>query len=128
MKRFTVLILAAVLLVGFVGSLAATEKKLDFQAMKKAVKENPSYESGKDVKWFKVLVTDTKTSKDKVRITLPISLVEAFVKCADNKHVRLNRQDCDIDVGALFAELKKLGPMALIEVYEEHETVKVWLE
>ena len=128
MKKLIVSLFAVVLLTGWVGSLAAAGTQNDFQAVKKAVKENPAYDSGKEVKWFKVLVTDAKTNKDKVRITLPLSLVEAFVKCADNKHVRLNRQDCDIDVGELFAELKKLGPMALIEVYEENEIVKVWLE
>lgn len=128
MKKLIVSLLAVVLLMGWAGSLAAAGTQNDFQAVKKAVKENPVYESGKDVKWFKVLVTDAKTNKDKVRITLPISLVEVFVRCAENKHVRLNRQDCDIDVGELFAELKKLGPMALIEVYEENEIVKVWLE
>jgi hypothetical protein len=128
MKRLIVSFLAVVMLMGLAGSLAAAGNQNDFQAVKKAVKENPVYESGKDVKWFKVLVTDSKTNKDKVRITLPISLVEVFVRCAENKHVRMNRQDLDIDIGELFAELKKLGPMALIEVYEENEIVKVWLE
>ncbi len=128
MKKLIVSFLAVVMLTGLAGSLAAAGIQNDFQAVKKAVKENPVYESGKDVKWFKVLVTDAKTNKDKVRITLPISLVEVFVKYAENKHVRMNRQDLDIDIGELFAELKKLGPMALIEVYEENEIVKVWLE
>lgn len=128
MKKLIVSFLAVVMLTGLAGSLAAAGIQNDFQAVKKAVKENPVYESGKEVKWFKVLVTDAKTNKDKVRITLPISLVEVFVKCAENKHVRMNRQDLDIDIGELFAELKKLGPMALIEVYEENEIVKVWLE
>ncbi len=128
MKKLIVSFLAVVMLTGLAASLAAAGIQNDFQAVKKAVKENPVFESGKDVKWFKVLVTDAKTNKDKVRITLPISLVEVFVKYAENKHVRMNRQDLDIDIGGLFAELKKLGPMALIEVYEENEIVKVWLE
>ena len=128
MKKLIVSFLAVVLLTGWAESLAAAGTQNDFQAVKKAVKENPSYESGKDVKWFKVLVTDARTNKDKVRITLPISLVEVFVRCAENKHVRMNRHDLDIDIGELFAELKKLGPMALIEVFEDDEIVKVWLE
>jgi hypothetical protein len=128
LKKLIVSFLAVVMLTGLAASLAAAGIQNDFQAVKKAVKENPVFESGKDVKWFKVLVTDAKTNKDKVRITLPISLVEVFVKYAENKHVRMNRQDLDIDIGGLFAELKKLGPMALIEVYEENEIVKVWLE
>jgi len=128
LKKLIVSFLAVVMLTGLAGSLAAAGIQNDFQAVKKAVKENPVYDSGKEVKWFKVLVTDAKTNKDKVRITLPISLVEVFVRCAENKHVRMNRQDLDIDIGELFAELKKLGPMALIEVYEEDEIIKVWLE
>jgi hypothetical protein len=128
LKKLIVSFLAVVVLTGLAGSLAAAGIQNDFQAVKKAVKENPVYDSGKEVKWFKVLVTDAKTNKDKVRITLPISLVEVFVRCAENKHVRMNRQDLDIDIGELFAELKKLGPMALIEVYEENEIIKVWLE
>jgi len=128
LKKLIVSFLAVVMTTGLAGSLAAAGIQNDFQAVKKAVKENPVYDSGKEVKWFKVLVTDAKTNKDKVRITLPISLVEVFVRCAENKHVRMNRQDLDIDIGELFAELKKLGPMALIEVYEDDAIIKVWLE
>jgi hypothetical protein len=128
MKKIAVWTLAVFMLGCFAAPVVKAEKKDDLQAIKKAVKENPAYEAGKDVKWFKVLVTDAKTNKDKVRITLPIAIVEAFLRCADNKHIRMNRKDCDIDIGALFAELKKVGPMSLIEVMDEDEIVKVWLE
>jgi hypothetical protein len=50
------------------------------------------------------------------------------MKCADNKNLRIDRDDYDIDLKELFAELKKVGPMALIEVYEDDEIVKIWLE
>jgi hypothetical protein len=101
------------------------------QDIKKAVKENPQFESGKAAQWFKVLVTDSKTGKDKVRLTLPISLVEVMAKYADQdgKHcLKLDREGMNINLRELFAELKKLGPMMFIEVYEEDETVKIWLE
>lgn len=100
----------------------------DFQSIKKAVKKNPQYQSGKEVKWFKVLVTDNQTQKTKVKVTLPISLVELFMECADENDLRIDRDECDMDLKELFKELKKLGPMNLIEVYEEDETIKVWLE
>jgi len=128
MKKATILALAAFVLAFAFGGIALAESHDDIQAIKKAVKENPSYEPGKEVKWFKLLVTDNKAGKDKVRITLPISLVEAFVKCADNKHLRLDKGECDIDFDELLTELKKVGPMAIIEIYEDDETVKVWLE
>jgi hypothetical protein len=100
----------------------------DFQAIQKAVKDNPAYEAGKDVKWFKVLVTDAETNKDRVRITLPLALVELVVRHADAKHFKVGDADHDIDLKTLFAELKKIGPMALIEVYEDGEIIKIWLE
>lgn len=128
MKKTALLATAVFGLAFILGTFALADDRVDFQAIKKAVKDNPSYEPGKDVKWFKVLVTDAKTNKDKVKITLPLALVEAFVKCADNKHLRIDDGDCDIDFEALLAELKKVGPMALIEVYEDDEIVKVWLE
>ncbi len=100
----------------------------DLQAIKKAVKENPAYEAGKEVKWFKILVTDNKTGKDKVKVTMPIAIVEIFLRCADDEHLRMKESGCDIDLAAVFKELKAMGPMALIEVYEDDETVKIWLE
>jgi hypothetical protein len=128
MKKTAFLMTAVFGLALILGTFAIADDRVDFQAIKKAVKDNPNYEPGKDVKWFKVLVTDTKTNKDKVKITLPLVLVEVFLKCADDKHLRINDGDCNIDFEALLAELKKIGPMALIEVYEDGETVKVWLE
>jgi hypothetical protein len=128
MKKTAWAVLALVGLLFLVPSFVSADQNDDLQAIKKAVKENPSYEAGKDVKWFKVLVTDTKSNKEKVRITLPIAIVEAFVKCADDKHLRIDHDHCDLDIRELLSELKKVGPMALVEIYEDDEIVKVWLE
>lgn len=120
----------------FVGMIAAcltmpslaADSRDDYQVIKKAVKDNPGPEAGKEVKWFKLLVTDNRTKKDKVRLTLPVSLVEVFIKCADHKRMKIHREECDIDIAKIFNELKQLGPLAIIEIYEDDETVKVWLE
>jgi hypothetical protein len=128
MKRITVFVLALIMTGFFSTGTIFADCDDDIQAIKKAVKENPQYDPGKEAKWFKVLVTDAQTKKDKVKITLPISLVEIFMKCADNKNLRIDRDEYDIDLKELFAELKKVGPMALIEVYEDDEIVKIWLE
>lgn len=128
MKKITVFVLTLILL-GFISAgTAFADSHDDIQAIKKAVKDNPQYDPGKEAKWLKVLVTDTQTQKDKVKITLPISLVELFMKCADDKNLKIDRDEYDIDLKELFAELKKVGPMALIEVYEDDEIVKIWLE
>lgn len=128
MKKVVILVLVIMTVVFLLTTVLLAERNSDIQAIKKAVKQNPAYESGKEVKWFKLLITDNQTKKDKVRITLPVSLIEVFIKCAQDRHLKINRKECDIDLKELFAELKKLGPMSLIEVYEDEETVKVWLE
>lgn len=128
MKKVAILVLITIVISFLVVGILLTESKDDIQTIKKAVKKNPAYKAGNEVKWFKVLVTDNRTKKDKVRITLPVSLIEFFIKCTDDKHLRINRDECDIDLKELFAELKKLGPMVLIEVHEDEETVKVWFE
>jgi hypothetical protein len=128
MKKLAVLTLAVIAMTFILSPFLLADSKDDLQAIKKAVKENPSYVVGKEVKWFKILVTDNKTSTDKVKVTLPISVVEIFLSCASDKHMKIHGGECDIDLQAVFKELKALGPMALIEVYEDEETVKIWLE
>ena len=126
MKKIILVVLGAAVILALTLPIMGTERQNEFHAIQKAVKQNPTYEEGKEVKWFKVLVTDTKTGKDKVKITLPLALVEAFLKCADDKHIRFNRENCDIDLQDLFTQLKKLGPMALSEVTDDDALIKVW--
>lgn len=128
MKKIASLVLIVFALGILLPNLALAEEKDDFQTIKKAVKKNPEYQPGKEVKWFKVLITDNKTKKDKVKITLPISLLEVLFKHSHHKHMKIDRDDCDIDLKELFMELKKHGPMVFIEVYEEDETIKIWVE
>ena len=128
MKKTAIAVLAVVALTFLAAPVLRAAATNDFQAIQKAVKQNPAYEEGKEVKWFKVLITDTKTGKDKLRVTLPLALIEALVKCADDKDMKFKEQGCDVDLKVLFAELKKAGPMALIEVMDEGALIKVWLE
>ena len=130
MKKAALAALAVLTLAALLAAAPArpAETQNDFQAIQKAVKDNPAYEVGKDVKWFKVLITDAKTNKDRVRLTLPLALVEIVLRHTDGKDLNIGDSHADIDLAALFAELKKLGPMALIEVYEDDEIIKIWLE
>ncbi|MBN1273581.1 MAG: hypothetical protein JXB26_15045 [Candidatus Aminicenantes bacterium] len=126
-KIMSILVFAAAVNLLIVPAVIAGGKE-DFQAIKKAVKDNPHYDSGKEVKWLKVLITDDGTNKTRVRVTLPIKLIELVLNCVDDRELRIDREHCDIDVKELFKELKELGPMVLVEIYEDGETVKVWLE
>ncbi len=128
MKKLTffVFFLFALNLVG--GNSAIARSNEDLQAVKKAVKSNPTYDPGKEAQWFKLTITDNKTKKDKVKIAVPLSLVEVFFKASHGKHFEMAKKECGIDFRELFNELKKIGPMAMIEVYEDDETIKIWLE
>lgn len=128
MKKMTALILGIFILNIIAIGILRAERHDDIQAIKKAVKENPQFKPGTEAKWFKVLITDTRTKKNKVKITLPVALIELVMKCTDDKHLRVNRDEYVINLKELFVELKKLGPTALIEVYEDEEIVKIWLE
>jgi hypothetical protein len=128
MKKTTVTVLAILAVSLVAAPVLRAEREDDFQAIQKAVKQNPAYEPGKEAQWFKVLITDTKTGKDKVRVTLPLSVIELLVSCAGDKPMKLNEGKCDLDLKTLFAELKKVGPMALIEIMDHDELIKVWLE
>jgi hypothetical protein len=128
MKRTLLAALIAVLVASFAAAGPPGGEDKDLQAIKRAVKASPAPEPGQEAKWFKVLVVDTKTNKDKVKITLPIAVVEALIRCSDDHHLRLRDEDCEIDLKGLLAELKKAGPLAIVEVCEDDEVIKVWLE
>ena len=119
-----ILFVLGVILPGFL----LADSKDDIQTIKKAVKKNPEYKAGEEVKWFKLLITDNETKKDKVKITLPICLIEILLECVDEEDLDIDGDECEIDLKELFAELKRLGPAVLIEITEDDETIKIWFE
>jgi hypothetical protein len=126
MKR-TALIIMALLALGLAAPAVAAHDN-DFQSIQKAVKKNPAYREGKEVRWFKVEIMDGHSRANKLKITLPIALIELVLSCSDTRHVRLDDGDCEVDLKALWKELKKAGPMALIEIRDDDALIKVWLE
>jgi len=100
----------------------------DYQVIKNAVNKNASSASGaKNVQWFKIVVTGKNAGKETVKITLPVSLIEMLVNsCPQEKlHAAGNRE---IELRRVWEDLKKAGPLALVEIEDEGETVKIWLE
>jgi len=127
MKKTSLAILA-LLMIGLAAAPAVAANHNDFKAIQKAVKQNPNYEEGREVRWFKVLITEGRSHEAKLKITLPIALVELVLSCSDNRHLKYHDDDCEIDLKALWTELKKAGPMALIEIQDDDAIIKVWLE
>ena len=128
MRKISVALIVALLVSGVCFSGVGVFDR-DLQVIRQAVRENPRSQSGQEVKWFKLVVYDARTKKDKVRITLPVELVEWIFKVVEEeKDLRVNCGGKRLDVRKLWRELKKLGATSLIEIYDEGEVLKVWLE
>jgi hypothetical protein len=100
----------------------------DYRVIKNAVKKPDASLSGKGgAQWFKIVVTGKNGSKEDVRISLPVSLVEMVIDNCSEKELRIDG-DCRVDIRKIWRELKQAGPLALVEIEEDGETVKIWLE
>jgi hypothetical protein len=97
----------------------------DYKIIKKAVKSGKKGETG-ELSWFKILVTDNKTKKTKVKISLPFSLLDLVGDSID-EDIKISDKG-SLNLKKIIKDLKKHGPMTLVEVYEEDETVKIWFE
>jgi hypothetical protein len=119
----------AVLLVGFImtaGLFASAAD--DYKVIKNAVKSPETSKTGqKSVQWFKILVVDKDGSEEKVKITLPISLVEIMLSSCPEKEFDIDH-GCKIDIKRIWNDLKAAGPLSLVEVEDHGESVKIWLE
>jgi hypothetical protein len=84
--------------------------------------------SGKEPTWLKVRVTDKETGRRKVTVNLPLALVRAVgdgwpridFDCGEQ------RARCGIKISEVLAALE--SGQDLVEIEEEHESVKVWVE
>jgi hypothetical protein len=127
MKKISLVILG-IFCLGILAAPAAAANPNDFKAIQKAVKKNPTYEPGREAKWLKILITDKRDKGERVNVTLPLSLVELILGCTDSRHFKVDDGDCEIDLKAIFKDLKKAGPAALIEIRDDGALIKVWLE
>lgn len=131
--RKTTIIILALFVIGALAAPAAAANRNDFKIIQAAVKKspNPEYVAGREVRWFKVLIRDSKSGQAALKLTLPVALIELVLSCEDTRHVKFDdgkRGQCEVDLKALWTELKKAGPMALVEIEDEGAIVKVWLE
>jgi hypothetical protein len=127
MKKAALVILV-ILGFGLFAAPAVAANHNDFRAIQKAVKKNPAYEAGREVKWLKILITDRRDKEERVKVTLPLALIDMLLKCTDSRHFKVDDGDCEINLKVLFAELKKAGPASLIEIRDDDALIKIWLE
>jgi hypothetical protein len=130
--RTTLIILAVVGLGLAMGPALAATKDKDFRVIQRAVNRDrtpaQAAEARGEAKWLKVLIQDSRSSEARVKLTLPIALIEVLLSCSDSRHFKVDEGDCEIDLKAVWAALKKAGPLALVEIEEDGAVIKVWLE
>jgi hypothetical protein len=128
MKKIVILAMSVFILNILGTAKLHSERDDEIRTIKKAVKENSSVRSGKEIKWLKVLVTDTRAKTEKVKISIPLSLAELLMGCAHGRHLRIDCEEYDIDLKELLSELKHLEPGFLIEISDDEASIKIWLE
>jgi len=128
MKKASVFILVVFVSIIFLSHFVLAKEDFDLQTIKKAVKKNPQYKKGKEALWFKLLIMDGDCKKDKLEITLPLTLVDLLFECTKDKKMNIDCGDYDLDLRRLYKELKRRGPKSLIEIRGEDGVLKIWLE
>jgi len=128
MKKIAGMILIAALAAALVLPAAASERRDDFQIIKKAVREIPDYRPGREARFLKVLVVDGRTRREEVRLTLPLVLADIVARCAGTTRIDTGHGHCDLDLVDLLGDLRKAGPSALLEIRGRDGMLKIWLE
>lgn len=123
MKRLIMIVFFMILILIFGVYTVNGSFSEDYKVIKRAVKGK---KASKDVTYFKILVVDNTSRKVKIRLSLPIALVEMLSECTDDS-IKI-KSHCRIDFKTVFKELKKMGPHCLIEIDNGDESVKIWFE
>jgi len=128
MKKLALAVLAAVCLGVLAAPVPAAAKDNDFKVIQKAVKRNPAYERGREVRYLKILIVDLEHREERVSVTLPLFLIDLILGRADSRRFKVDDGDCEIDLKALYRDIKKAGPKRLIELRGEDGLIRIWLE
>lgn len=122
MKKLILVIFIIFTLVGGTSTVFADSAD-DYKVIKKASKDKQK--SG-DLTWFRVEIVEKTGKKGKVKIKLPIFLVETLADCTDGT-INLENKG-KFDLKRVLADLKKYGPMTLVEIESDDADIKVWFE
>ena len=122
MRKMIPMIVAVLTLLLLIVSPVLANSSEDYKAIKKAAKS----EKDECLTVFRILVTDNKAKKVKVKLTLPITLVNWI---GDNCHGRIDLGDgCHLDLGSIVKKLKRGKSFSILEIDDGDETVKIWFE
>lgn len=128
MKKTSLIILIVLVTVIFLSLFLLADEDFDLKTIKKAVKKNPRYIRGREVQWFKLSIIDRGDKRNKLEITLPLSLVDLLFECTKDKKMNIDCGDYDLNLRKLYKEIKRRGPKSLIEIRGDGGLLRIWLE
>ena len=126
MKKTTIGLLVMLLGLGLALGLHAGRND-DYKVIKNALHGVADGGGRQPLRWLKIEVTGRDGAGERVKLTLPVSLMEMIIRACPEKKFSVDR-GCDIDIQRVWSDLKAAGPLALVEVEDSGETVKIWLE
>ncbi|MCK5058286.1 MAG: hypothetical protein KAT34_16655 [Candidatus Aminicenantes bacterium] len=120
-KLILVIFIIFILVVGT--STVFADSADDYKVIKKVSKNKQN--SG-DLTWFRVEIIEKTGKKSKIKIKLPIFLVETLADCTEGA-INLENK-CKFNLKKVLADLKKYGPMTLVEIESDDADIRVWFE
>jgi hypothetical protein len=112
MNKKLVVVLMVVLAVLATSFILKGDSAEDYKIIKRSAKgkkiSNPT--------WFKLEITEKHSKKAKVKIKVPVALIDLMADCIDEDDVKVKKDGCDIDLKKVIKILKKHGSSTLIEI------------
>jgi hypothetical protein len=126
MKKKIVSILAMLVVLALATGLYAGRND-DYKVIKNALHGVADGGGRQPLRWLKIEVTGRRGTDERVKLTLPVSLMEMIIRACPDKKFSVDR-GCEIDIQRVWNDLKAAGPLALVEVEDRGESVRIWLE
>jgi hypothetical protein len=120
-KILTLMLVVCFIFTASVGLKATSDN--DYRVLKKALKGGGSKVT-KEATWLRISVTEGE--KQKIMIKVPVSLIELFSDCLDEEVTV--RDGKKVDLKEVLALLVANGPQTIVEITDEDQVVKIWVE
>ena len=88
----------------------------------------PTLAAGKSVIWMRVEVNDQGGEHTKVKINLPLSLIEVVVDSIDRGDfmAEIEQEHPSLDIPKLWREIRKMEGEEFVTIQSDKENVRVW--
>jgi len=88
----------------------------------------PVQAAGKSIIWMRVQVNDQGGEHTKVKINLPLSLIEVVVDSIDKREfmAQIEQEHPALDIKKLWGQIRKMDSQDFVTVESEKENIRVW--